>query len=114
MIDYWVASILAPLAFWVLLNGIDDLLIDIAGIFSYIGRLFPAGPQHRLPTEAELDAAPPRLMAVFVAVWKEHKVIQKMIDNNVSRLNYPRFEFFVGAYPNDSLTVAAIKEAMKR
>ena len=25
-----------------------------------------------------------------------------MIDNNVTRLNYPRVEFFVGAYPNDT------------
>ena len=53
-------------------------------------------------------------MAIFVAVWHEYKVIQRMIDNNVTRLNYPRFDFFVGAYPNDKLTIAAIEEAMKR
>jgi adsorption protein B len=37
-----------------------------------------------------------------------------MIDNNVTKLNYPRFEFFVGAYPNDTLTVAAIRQAINR
>jgi hypothetical protein len=32
-----------------------------------------------------------------VALWKEHRVIQKMIENNVTKLRYDRFEFFVGA-----------------
>lgn len=104
--DHWVASLLAPLAIWILLNGVDDVVVDIAAVFSWL--------RCRTPTEEELDAAPPRLMAVFVALWKEHKVIQKMIDNNVTKLNYPRFEFFIGAYPNDTLTIAAVKEAMAR
>jgi adsorption protein B len=114
MTDHWVAALLAPLAFWVLINGIDDVLIDIAGLVSWVIRKYSHDPGERPPTEEQLDAAPPLLMAIFVALWKEHKVIQKMIDNNVTKLNYPRFEFFVGAYPNDSLTIAAVKETMKR
>src|SRR6266700_1404065 len=113
-LDHWVAGLLAPLAFWVLLNGIDDFIIDVAGLCSWLQRSFSKHPNHRLPREDELDAAPPRLMAVFVAVWKEHRVIQRMIDNNITKLNYPRCEFFVGAYPNDFLTIAAVQEAMKR
>jgi len=114
MTHHWVAGLLAPLAYWVLVNGIDDVFIDIAALFSSLRRRFSADPRHRPPTEEELDSAAPRLMAIFVATWKEHKVIQQMIDNNVTKLNYPRFEFFVGAYPNDSLTVAAIRQAMNR
>jgi adsorption protein B len=114
MTHHWVAGLLAPLAYWVLVNGIDDVLIDIAAIFSSAQRRFSADPRHRVPTEEELDSAAPRLTAIFVATWKEHKVIQRMIDNNVTKLNYPRVEFFVGAYPNDTLTVAAIRQAMNR
>jgi len=114
MTDHWVANLLAPLALWVMINGIDDVIIDIAGLVSWIRRGLSASPRHRVPTEEELAAVPPRLMAIFVSVWKEHKVIQKMIDNNVTKLNYPRCEFFVGAYPNDSLTIEAVKEVMKR
>jgi adsorption protein B len=114
MTDHWVASLLAPLAFWVLLNGVDELFIDIAGLVSYVRKRFSSDPRLRAPTELELDAVPPRLMAIFVALWKEHKVIQKMIDNNVTKLNYPRFEFFIGAYPNDTLTIEAVRETMKR
>lgn len=114
MTDHWVASLLAPLALWILISGFDDLVIDIAGIASWLQRTLSPDPRHRTPAEEELDAVPPRLMAIFVAVWKEHKVIQRMIDNNVTKLNYSRFEFFIGAYPNDPLTIAAIKEAMIR
>ncbi len=53
-------------------------------------------------------------MAVFVALWKEHRVIRKMIENNVTKVRYPCVDFFVGAYPNDAPTVAAIREAMKQ
>jgi len=114
MTDRWLAALLAPLVFWILLNGIDDILIDIAAVYSHFRRRSSKDPDDRIPTEAELDAAPPRLMAVFVALWKEHRVIQKMIDNNVRRLRYPRVEFFIGVYPNDSLTVAAVEEVVKR
>ena len=113
-IDHWVAGLLIPLAFWVLINGLDDLLIDVAALWGYIRQHFATHPNEAVPTEAELDAAPPRLMAVFVALWKEHKVIRKMVENNVTKLRYDRFEFFIGAYPNDAPTLAAIREAMKQ
>lgn len=114
MLDHWIASLLAPLAFWVLLNGIDDLIVDIAGLVSCIRQKFSTDPRNRTPSEEELDAAPARTMAVFVALWNEHRVIQKMIDNNVAKLHYPHFDFFVGVYPNDAPTLAAVREAMTR
>ena len=113
-LDHWVAALLVPLALWVLLNGLDDLVIDVAAALAYLRQHFATHPNDRIPTEADLDTAQPRLMAIFVALWKEHKVIQKMIENNVTKLNYHRFEFFIGTYPNDSPTVAAVREAQKR
>lgn len=71
-------------------------------------------PDRKTPGDDDLAAAPPRHMAVYVAAWKEYRVIQKMLDNNLARLRYPRFDFFVGAYPNDGATLAAVREAMKR
>lgn len=102
ILDHWVAALLLPLAVWVLINGLDDLFIDIAAACSYWGM--------RLPSESDLDNVPERQMAVFVALWKEHRVIQKMVENNVTRLKYRRVEFFIGVYPNDTSTVAAVKE----
>ncbi len=108
-LDHWVASLLIPLAIWVLINGVDDLIIDFAAVAAWL-------TTRRKPplTEEELDGVPQKRMAIFVALWHEHRVIQKMLDNNVQRLRYPRYDFFVGAYPNDAPTLASIKEAMKR
>src|SRR4051794_39605860 len=113
-LDHWAAALLAPLAVWILFNALDDLFIDIAAIGGYLRQAFSASPNHGVPTEEQLDAAPPLRMAIFVALWKEHRIIQKMIENNATKLRYPRFEFFAGAYPNDTLTIAAIREAMRR
>lgn len=114
MLDHWIAGFLVPLAYWVLLNGADDLFVAIAAGLSALQRRFSTHPRRRTPSEADLDGAPPRRMAVFVALWSEHRVIQRMIDNNVTRLRYPNCDFFVGVYPNDAPTVAAVREAMKR
>jgi adsorption protein B len=108
-VDRWVAGLLIPLALWVLLNGFDDLLIDFAAIAAAMG-----SRKNSAPSEAELDAIPPRRMAIFVALWHEHRVIQKMLDNNARALRYENYDFFIGAYPNDAPTIAAVREAMKR
>jgi adsorption protein B len=113
-LDHFIASLLAPLAIWVLISGLDDLLIDIASVCSLVHRRFSRDPNQRVPTETELDAAPPRVTAIFVALWKEHKVIQKMLDDNILRLRYAHYDFFIGAYPNDGPTLAAVRETMKR
>jgi bacteriophage N4 adsorption protein B len=113
-LDHWIAVLLAPLAVWVFLNGIDDLFMAIAGLCSRLQERFSAHPGHRIPTDAEIDAVPPRPMAVFVALWREHRVIQKMIDNNVTRLRYPHCDFFLGVYPNDAPTIAAVRQVVAR
>jgi adsorption protein B len=104
-LDHWVAALLVPLALWVLINGIDDLFIDIAALAGHL--------RHRTPAEPELDAVPPRRMAIFVACWREHRVIRKMIENNVVKLNYGPVDFFIGVYPNDTPTLLAAREAVK-
>lgn len=113
-LDRWIACLLAPLAYWVLCNGIDDLFLAFAALCCRLQPIFSRDPGRRTPSEADLDAVPPRPMAVFVALWHEHRVIQKMIDNNVTKLRYPNCDFFIGVYPNDGPTVAAVREAMKR
>jgi hypothetical protein len=68
--DHWVASLLVPLALWVVLNGIDDLIVDFAAIAGYIRQIFSSDPNHRIPTEEQLDAALPRHMPVFASTGK--------------------------------------------
>ena len=114
ILDHWVVSLLIPLAVWVLINGFDDLVVDFAAAAAWLTSHLRGGTSPHSPTEAQLDAVPPLRMAIFVALWHEHRVIQKMLDNNTRRLRYPSYDFFVGAYPNDAPTITAVKEAMKR
>ncbi|HVW09947.1 MAG TPA: glycosyl transferase family protein [Bryobacteraceae bacterium] len=107
--DHFVALLLVPLALWVLLSGLDDCVIDAAAAIAWFRLLFNGSPD-----DGELAAAPARRIAIYVAAWQEHRVIQSMLDNNLARLRYPLVDFFVGAYPNDAPTLAAVREAMNR
>ena len=112
--DRWVAVCLVPLALWVLLNGLDDLVLDVACACSWLAAKFSRRAQFRRPTEIELDSLPQKRIAVFVPLWKEHRVIQKMVEHNITANRYRNWDIFIGAYPNDSPTLAAIREAKKQ
>ncbi|HKW97680.1 MAG TPA: glycosyl transferase family protein [Bryobacteraceae bacterium] len=112
--DHWVAACLVPLAFWVFLNGLDDLVLDLACACSWLAVRLSRRAQFRRPSEAELDAAPQKRIAVFVPLWKEHRVIQKMVEHNIAANRYRNWDIFIGAYPNDAPTLAAIREARKQ
>ena len=105
---------LALFAIWLLLSGLDDLFLDLACLCRWfvsvrLGRhCIPA------PTEAELAGAPRKRIAVFVPLWREHNVIRSMIEHNLAAHGYERCDFFVGVYPNDQPTLAAVRELAAR
>jgi bacteriophage N4 adsorption protein B len=96
-IDVAFGAALLPLAVWILLSGLDDLLVDAVWIAS---RLSPKAhqplPQH--------DLEP--LTAIFVPLWHEHEVIRSMVEHNCAAIHYRNYHFFLGAYPNDAPTLA--------
>ncbi len=106
-LDHWVAFLLAPVAIWVLLNAVDDLVIDAAVALRSV-RSPPV-----FPTSSELAAVPQRRMAIFVPLWNEHRVIRHMVEYNLGSIRYDNYEFFVGAYPNDPRTIESIQEAQR-
>ncbi len=103
LLDRWAAAMLGPLVVWLLLNGIDDLTIDVAWLFAWLFRRTV-----KTPSAAAIAAVPERRMAIFVPLWKEHRVIRHMVEHNVAAQKYRNYDFFIGAYPNDAPTVAAI------
>jgi bacteriophage N4 adsorption protein B len=107
-IDQAVALVLIPLAVWILVSGIDDLILNTVFVLQWVKER--GARSARLPSEAELEQTPERLIAIFVPAWKEHRVIARMLEHNLAAVQYSNYHFFVGAYRNDSLTVAAIKE----
>ena len=113
-IDHAVLWLLVPLAFAILVSGLDDLVIDAAWAFSWIrgilkpeARLFPPGPR-------QLETAPQRTIAILVPLWHEHEVIARMLEHNLASIRYSGYHFFVGAYPNDDLTQDAVRQVADR
>jgi len=113
-VDRVVLALLAPLAVALLISGLDDLVIDVTWAISWLhskfrpaASLFPPGP-------LQLDSAPRQRIAILLPLWHEHEVIARMIEHNIAAIRYPDYDIFAGAYPNDELTQAAIRQVADR
>ncbi|NJR79699.1 glycosyl transferase family protein [Sphingomonas corticis] len=81
-----------------LVGGLDDLAIDLAW-----------ARMRRPPARFEdLPPAPPCRLAVFVPAWDEGAVIAAMLRATLSRYRHDDYRLFVGCYPNDPATIAAV------
>jgi adsorption protein B len=96
-----------PVAVWVVISGLDDLFITLAGLATCRLR-FP------WPTAACLRRAGERPIAVFVPLWREHAVIGRMLEHNLAAIQYRNYHFFVGVYPNDDATIRAVAAQARR
>ena len=107
--DRWIAGSLIPLAFWILLSGLDDLFVDLAFCWRYLRvRLFHQEGSS-WPSLADLDQRPSQRIAIFVPLWRESAVIGSMLEHNLSAIRYECYDFFLGAYPNDPATIDAAR-----
>ena len=110
-LDARIAAWLVPLAVYVLVSGLDDLFLDAAFVYRWVVLHLFHRPWFRWPTLPEVDAAPRLRIAIFVPLWQEQRVIGSMLERNIPATLYHAAEFFVGAYPNDPETLAAVREA---
>lgn len=106
--DYRLVVCLVGLATWILLSSLDDLFIALVAVFPKGKRRF------HWPTGAEELSVPERRIAILVPLWREQRVIGRMLGRNLAAIQYTNYDFFVGAYRNDKLTVAAVAEAAHR
>lgn len=102
--DPVVAAVLVPLAVWILLSGVDDLVVDFIGLY--------AGSRSRRAARrvAPLIAAhPEKRIAIMVPCWGEHRVIASMVQHNLQAIRYTKADFFIGTYPNDEATTDVVQ-----
>lgn len=92
-------------AIFFLAGGLDDLLVDILYAIRWGKRALRPRSRVALPI-----AAPPVPLAVFIAAWDEAAVIGNMLRTALARFDYPDYRLYVGAYPNDPATIAAVAE----
>jgi adsorption protein B len=95
-----------------LLGGLDDLAIDLIWIVHTLWRRATVYSRHPRADAATL-ARPerPGRLAIFVAAWQEDAVIGGMVANALACLDHPDWRLYVGCYPNDPATIAAIERA---
>ncbi|MBP8961251.1 phage adsorption protein NrfB [Patescibacteria group bacterium] len=94
------------LALFYIIFSLDDLIFDF--YYFYFKRKNKIRSSLKF---SDLDKVPFRLLAVLIPAWDESVVIEPMIENLISSINYPSslFHIFIGTYPNDQATCTAVK-----
>ena len=102
----WILTLSVPVAVYLLLSGLDDLVVDLLYAWHSFRGHFP-----KQPPDDRLKQLPQKPIAVFVPLWHEHQVIERMLLHNNAAIHYANYQFFVGVYPNDHLTIQAVNKA---
>ncbi|MDP3120072.1 MAG: glycosyl transferase family protein [Sulfuricurvum sp.] len=96
-----------------LVSGLDDFFIDSVYWIRLLYRKWKT--RHYEPLSLELlSEKPEQKIAVMIPCWDEGKVIGPMLDNMLKMVKYDNYEIFVGMYPNDERTKAAVDEIRER
>jgi len=90
-------------AFGFLLLGVSDLLVDLIWLVLRLCR--------RRPAQALPEAAHPGRLAIFVPAWDEAAVIGRMLEHAQTVFGEADYLLYVGCYPNDPATIAAVRAA---
>ncbi|RSU46622.1 glycosyl transferase family protein [Sphingomonas sp. S-NIH.Pt15_0812] len=88
------------------MGGVDELLVDLIALWRWCASPPPS------PIASERYAW--GRMAVFVPAWEESEVIGAMLTTALNHYDHPDYRLYVGAYPNDPATIAAVRRVMAR
>lgn len=100
---FWELLLLVIVIGYVI-SGIDDLIFDVV-YWIESGR-----HDRHLPilSEEELARQPQLRGAIITGAWQEDDVIERMVLHNHELIRYRNYQFFIGTYPNDEATQAAV------
>jgi adsorption protein B len=95
------------------LLGVDDIIFDLLFWERRIRRAFN---RHKFPplTIEKLRSKPEQRIAIMIPCWQEFEVVGRMLEFAATTLEYQRYDIFVGVYPNDERTLAAVQAAAQR
>ncbi len=93
-----------------LIGGIDDLLIDAIWLVRRVWRGATIYRRHaRVDAQSLVAPQRPGRLVVFVAAWDEADVIERMISHALATFDHHDYCIYVGCYPNDPATIAAVR-----
>lgn len=99
-------SLFAAVGF--VLLGLGDLFVDVAWVMLAVKRMARPAVAPRIAADISPSTRPGPL-AVFVPAWDEAKVITDMLHHALETLGSGNYRIYVGCYPNDPETIAAVR-----
>lgn len=92
-----------------LVGGLDDFVVDCIWVFRSLWRRLTIYRHIPRADAATLDKpVDSGRIIVFVAAWDEAAVIGRMIDHAARTFDHADYRIYIGCYPNDCATVAAV------
>ena len=107
LLDAIVREALLFAGIGILLGGIDDVVIDV--VYLVLGGWRRLSRRTRRCLDDLPTPATPGDYVIFVPAWDEAAVIAPMLRSTLARLEHPKFQLWVGCYPNDPATIAAVE-----
>ncbi|MEP2989961.1 MAG: glycosyl transferase family protein [Parasphingorhabdus sp.] len=96
------------------IGSVDDLIFDCLWIgYALKRKLFVYSKHQRMFAELLPPSKSDDLMAIFVPTWREAPVIGAMLKRCLAQWGAQKFRIYVGCYPNDDQTVAAVTSAIE-
>lgn len=95
MTNYEVA--IAIIAVFYVIFALDDLFFDCV---YWLGRMFNWWERPVVTTKELKDVSEWRI-AIVTPAWKEQDVIARMLMYNLPRIDYQRYDYWIGTYQND-------------
>ena len=92
------------------IGGIDELIVDGIWVARTLWRRAFVFTRHkRVTVETLAFAKAPGTLAIFIGAWDESAVIAPMLRHLICAFGAASYHVFVGCYPNDPATIAAIE-----
>lgn len=91
-----------------LIGGVDDLLIDLIWLGRTLWRRGFVYRRHARAAASSITPQCPGRIAVFVPAWQEDAVIAQMLARARDAWGDADYRIYVGVYPNDPATHAAV------
>ncbi|MGE0179688.1 MAG: glycosyl transferase family protein [Sphingomonas sp.] len=91
-----------------LILGVSDLGVDLLWLMLSLRRRLHGGPEPSSLTDIPPPSVPGRL-AVFIPAWDEGAVIGEMLRHAAGAFGGADYRLYVGCYPNDPETIAAVR-----
>ena len=101
-------ELLTLAALGIAVSSLDDIAVDLIYFARNAWRHGIVYRRHARVCAEDLIGSDPGWMAIIVPAWDESAVIGAMLRDATRRLDYPRYRIFVGSYPNDPETRAAV------